>query len=102
MSGIYIPGMEIPKDKGIALVLRPDASVGLYTVHSGMLYSELGERQAIPVPNHGRLIDADRLDKAIGEEVHECEWDNASFSGYRVWDLLDDAPTIIPADGGAE
>lgn len=54
----------------------------------------------VPVPDHGRLIDADALDKAIGEEVHECAWDNAAFSGYRVWDLLDDAPTIIPAEEG--
>ena len=52
------------------------------------------------VPPHGRLIDADALDKAIEEEVHECAWDNASFSGYRVWNLLDDAPTIIPAEEG--
>ena len=105
MSGIYIPGVQMPKTCYDCL-FQDDEYFGSikcrYAKTWGSYSSRAVDCPLIPVPDHGRLIDADALDKAIGEEVHECAWDNASFSGYRVWDLLDDAPTIIPADKEGE
>lgn len=42
----------------------------------------------VPVPAHGRLIDADALDNTLGIEDRD---------GWLRW-TLEDAPTIIPAD----
>ena len=60
MSGIYIPGMEMPKSCGKCL------DVGWHYVFECVLDDvECGERRTdcplIPVQPHGRLIDADAL-----------------------------------------
>ena len=53
-----------------------------------------------PLPKgHGRLIDADEL-KQVYENTEDsqiCKW-----STYGVISEIDDAPTVIEADGGAE
>ena len=57
----------------------------------------------IPVPYHGRLIDADALDDILADQSEDPynrthaprSWERA-LSVMR--DYLDDAPTIIPAD----
>ena len=53
----------------------------------------------VPVPDHGRLIDADALptyDKPIGKMM--------MFGGEYVYTqtAIDNAPTIIPAEEGGE
>ena len=55
----------------------------------------------IPVPDHGRLVDADALIKKTAENMDEAkkadnyDWWNACSV---VGDFVMDAPTIIPAD----
>lgn len=44
----------------------------------------------VPVPPHGRLIDADALDNTLGIDDRD---------NYVHW-TLEDAPTIIPAEEG--
>lgn len=70
----------------------------------------------IPVPEHGRLIDADALRESIRESIDEChKWANEVSDGEmyaRVSQALGTfvecslriraAPTIIEAEGGAE
>ena len=88
--GIYIKGMEMP------------TSPVLFCVHpDGKVFADLEggwrEYKAIPVPPHGRLIDADALptyDKPIGKMM--------MFGGEYVYTqtAIDNAPTIIPAEEG--
>ena len=88
MSGVYIKGIEMPK--GLAergFVIRGDGRVRTF---AGAVYDDA---LAFPVPDHGRLIDADELFK----EFERKAWhDNADRD--RAEDILLDAPTIIQAD----
>ena len=102
MSGIYIPGMEMPKT-GRYFVAVDNTDGKDKTVISVMSEFERGDKtrpllavcEIIPVPDHGRIIDADAL------------WDVA----YKAWgteydpwvcnlfmEMINNAPTIIPAD----
>lgn len=82
---ILIRGIEMPNKKsGAVLIIYPD---GKCTFEDGKTY------QAVPVPKHGRLIDADAMKKnaypfpcAIG-----TEW-------AVTLRQINDAPTIIPAE----
>lgn len=48
----------------------------------------------VPVPPHGRLIDADALDADLErQDMHTGEWDAVGFSIEEI----ENAPTIIPA-----
>ena len=90
MSGVYIKGMQMPVDdngkmeptavwvypNGYAIVFKDNGNMQQYT-------------QAIPVPPHGRLIDADAL----------CE---GRVSNDNVVIHARCAPTIIPADKEGE
>ena len=97
MSGIYIPGMEMPtgcdkcpfeysgdcyggKNK---YIMDIDEEIANGVRHKGC--------PLIPVPDHGRLVDADALVK-----------DNAMAWGTEDIIRIAKAPTIVPADGGAE
>lgn len=74
---VIIRGMEMPKE-GYRLIL----------VHAdGTAQTTDGETTAVPVPPHGRLIDADEL-------AAKCN------KPYRlVWlSDVENAPTIIPAE----
>ena len=89
---ILIKGIEMP------------TSPVLFCVHpDGKVFADLEggwrEYKAIPVPPHGRLIDADALptyDKPIGKMM--------MFGGEYVYTqtAIDNAPTIIPAEEGEE
>ena len=74
---IYIPNMEMPSE-GWHKVLMVFSN-GDVTDYDGNLVGK-----AIPVPDHGRLIDADAID--------------ISYSDPEVVETLNDAITIIPAD----
>ena len=73
---ILITGMEMPKENAICVVIFPDGEV---TSQFGVPH--LGT--AVPVPPHGRLIDADDV--------------NNHILGYVD---LRGCPTIIPAEEG--
>ena len=88
MSGVYIKGIEMPANvEGCEVIIRiqPNGEVlDLHGFHIGAT--------AIPVPDHGRLIDADALDtRDRGNNSSRTMWQNIRW-------LLKDAPTIIPAD----
>lgn len=108
MAGIYIPDMEMPNKKnGAVLIIYPD---GKCVFEDGKTY------QAVPVPPHGRLIDADALRQSLKESIDECDkWADEVEGGEmyaRVSQSLGTfvecalrvkaAPTIIPKSGGTE
>lgn len=96
MSGVYIPGIEIPTEKPIAILLCTDRSVGLYDVVARQLWHIRECEPAIPVPDHGRLIEEDAAYDKIAEEAGE------EAGNYVDMDVvgrgLENTPTIIPAD----
>ena len=109
--GIYLPNMEIPRD-GQMLVIFPDGTS--YVCFNGMR-ERLAQTKAVPVPPHGRLIDADVLMKEFEKaqrtmEQHGQEYSCSFLSSsqeistewYCVEDMVENAPTIIPPSGGKE
>ena len=81
---ILIKDMEMPKDEGDSIHIRRDGTTVVYRAASIDFY------KAVPVPPHGRLINADELKTAFpcGESVRtEC-----------VRATIDHAQTIISAD----
>jgi len=81
---VLLEGINIPEGNPITINIYRDGTwVNAYTTEDG---------KAVPVPPHGRCIDADELKTAFpcGESVRtEC---------VRV--TIDHAPTIIPAEEG--
>jgi hypothetical protein len=79
MAGIYIPGMEIPKEHGVCV----------YILANGNVYSDgvILAGKAIPVSPRGDLIDRDGA-------VQDLRMDYA-YAAARIVALQ---PTIIPAD----
>lgn len=99
MSGIYIPGMEMPDSCLLCplmnnqwqtcKLLGDDMDVPLATRRS--------DCPLVLVPPHGRLIDADALivelmDRGV-EGLQTDDW-------YEIQQVVADAPTIIPAEEG--
>ena len=77
MGGIYIP-MDLPKRKSMFLILSTNGEV--WEIDG---YGENEDRYigtAIPLPNHGRLIDADVLE----QEIVRCvkKWTDADGPHY--------------------
>ena len=97
MAGIYIPGMEMPNKKnGAVLIIYPD---GKCSFEEGKTY------QAIPVPDHGRLVEADAVVEQIDEWIDVVGYATVGKGLSYYGELLgciEDAPTIIPADKEGE
>ena len=100
MSGIYIKGFQIKP--GIQTIdVGLDADVDIIALADGEIYD------VIPVPDHGRLIDADAL-TAFCTEMQSIEWNNkaAPYSWAYAYESfegdVDDAPTVIPAEKEGE
>ncbi len=90
--GVYIHDMEMPT-ASVLFCIHPD----------GKVFADLEggwrEYKAIPVPKHGRLIDADAL-KAEGWELQMFRHDEYGCSiTCRSLDS-EDIPAIIPAEEG--
>ena len=96
MSGVYIKGMEMPKefdpDVYIELACGIDDKryARLYNFHQGGLTEWC---EVVPIPPHGRLIDTDAVSLEGGPYEYD-EWCKWALEQYQ------DAPTIIPAEEG--
>ena len=93
--GVYIKGMEMPKDRPQLLWVYPNGKA--LTVQSDV--DPWKELQAVPVPPHGRLIDADEMrDEWLINGENEYVYDANAFL-----ESIDNQPTVISAElGGAE
>lgn len=93
MSDILIKGMEMPKNEPLLVKINPDGSVSTTAKNGYKKY------QAVPVPPHGRLIDADVLIKSLSLDEDDAE-NGASLLMAIFIEVLKAAPTIIPAEEG--
>lgn len=87
---VLIKGMEMPKDIPSRIVLNPN---GQLFVDHGTWYTEF---EAVEIPPHGRLIDADAIDWVEGRD----EQDRPVYLLLKV--QIDDIPTIIESEGEDE
>ena len=89
--GVYITGMEMPKsDSGGCMDIRiyPDGAV--YVIDGSR---QVPQRfKAVPVPPHGRLIDADALERDINQYIGGEE----SRSRFHHWVQVQN--TVFPGD----
>ena len=116
---ILIKGMEMPKMCGICMCYNADDD-GPYCFLSSDIkgvsfYAKPKTCPLVPVPEHGRLIDADALTDALEETdwyhqnqnkdmVHGANSleHQAWYKEQEVYAAVDGAPTVIPAskEGG--
>lgn len=84
--GLYIEKTELPKggNETIIRILPNGEILDQYGHHLGV--------SALPVPPHGRLIDADEL---INNTDIVSEWGDESGCSE---EKINDAPTIIPPE----
>lgn len=108
--GVYLPNMEMPKDRGVFVCVLPD--------EKAIIQDDIVKHTtatSIPTP-HGRLIDADALIASVSVEICDCNPDHFDLEdkeGYGKWMLhngfntgitaarvrIKDAPTVIPEEG---
>lgn len=98
MSGIYIPDMKMPKMPEKMEQGQEVPYVDVRVFADGDAVISTGVRpyykkyQAIELPPHGRLIDADKVEtERHGNNSQRIMWNN-------IRQLLSEAETIIPAD----
>ena len=88
---IYIKGVEMPTEGVFCIDIFPDGRV------AGHYDCTIKQAKAVPVPPHGRLIDADALNSDGFHAVFR-------YTGKMPYEYtamrIDDAPTIIPAEEG--
>ena len=93
--GLYIQGIELPKEQNVPTwaVIFSNGEVRIYKDGFNTDQGN-GKGTAIPVPPHGRLIDAD----ALFEKVYKA-WGTEYDAGESNWfmEMINEAPTIIPA-----
>ena len=112
MMGIYIKGMEMPKEDRLTLQISADGAV--YVVNSCSITAETYTTDAVPVPAHGRLIDADAFSEEM-KKRHKAasDWydsveDNEMLARAESTMMafteclltLDAMQTVIEAEGG--
>lgn len=96
---VLIKGMEMPRPGHIVLV-EIDENGDVFAAYDGGR-TKLTQHKAIPVPQHGRCIDVDALIKKL--TIDDLDDHNGATLLMAVFlEVLKAAPTIIPADGGAE
>lgn len=86
----YIKAVEMPKEHPLYITLRPDGSV-----HVWDSYGESYVTQAIPVPNHGGLIDAD---SKTFPTFHRKELNDYMKGWNACLRSVQQQPIIIPSD----
>ena len=107
MAGIYIPGMEMPTGKDVlTIAIQSDGevlSIGFdSTIDGGIFLSHPNTFpiRAIPVPDHGRMIDAEAFEKD-NAYFWNRDFINPKYEDC-LCDLVNAAKTIIPADKEGE
>ena len=94
---ILIKGMEMPENCTLCPILTWYDGDGDYVCpFSGVSALNIGRQDdcpLVPVPPHGRLIDADAL---LASENQHYEYRSDSF--YVETRTIELAPTVIPAD----
>ena len=105
MSGVYIKGMEMPKDCYDCPLIVEEERFSVCIPLARVLDDESIRQKdcpLIPVPDHGRLIDKDALEQDISDSVVFSGRENNPeiYGANKIINRIHLAPTIIPADKG--
>ena len=101
---VLVNGMEMPKEGFVEIIIRDDGTVQQtgqsYRIDGTDYYTPyVGEvpimSTAVPVPPHGRLIDADELCNKLDRCMFPSMVTTVAVSIARNWIL--ESTTIIPA-----
>ena len=92
MSDVCIRGLEMPKRGFVDVRIFADDGICTTTDGETPYYKEY---HAIPVPDHGRLIDGDEFYKDINESILLTEGFKETFN---LW--FDIQETVIPSSEG--
>lgn len=97
MSGIYIPGARLPEgcyDNCPCQALHWCQALNADTTETLMKNRRLDGCPLVPVPDHGRLVDADAFER-------RCMFDSNVEDMQDVIYALRDYTTIIPGEEGS-
>lgn len=102
---ILIKGMEMPVFEHQSWDIRKGADGKWYMVDTNAETSDGEWHEIIPVPPHGRLIDADALiDAIIAKYIRHERHRELVFAVVQIKqdmaDIINELPTIIPAEEG--
>lgn len=94
--------METPKD-GECIVIQSDGTAYKYNPGDVVMYGDAYNETAdvIELPPHGRLGDLDALGKVMCEGIAPSVNDGGFKHAFDIIRAVANAPTIIPAEGGA-
>lgn len=116
MSGVYIPGMEMPTSCDMCWALDEYGDYPRCRIteeQRGYNFPVREQRMShcplVPVPDHGRLIDADAIEDDVLQLKQAAitawkwtgcgnEWNERINERNRFAVMIEDAPAIIPAD----
>lgn len=106
MTDLVIRGMEMPMPLcKTELIVFPSGVVQVYDSRENYL----GKAEAVPLPEgHGDLIDRDafRADNGLNAKCEHCQTNTYEcqhdmiHTKMDLCGMLDDAPVIVPAEGG--
>jgi len=92
---ILIKGLDMPKDKAIAVVIHPDGTAYSAHICAGVCTEYLTDCTAVPVPPHGRLIDADAMQDSLSDLLR---FPSNLVNGQWIVNAIREQPTIIEGD----
>ena len=92
---LYIPNVKLPLDGKLRITVYPNGRAYISTDDGVTCTTPSAIVDAIEVPEHGRLVDADVLETQL---VIDFDIDDHIL----IADDLYAAPTIIPADEGGD
>lgn len=104
--GLYIPDLKLPADGDFELwiAVRKDGSF-TYNVRGGW---QDGKQKAVPIPSHGRLINADTMITSVKRQTGFLKimgGDLATMAEILEKGILqeiENAPTVVPASEEGE
>jgi len=97
---ILIKGMEMPKGRPVCIVIDAAGQARRYDLNNDR-YADDELFEAVSVPPHGRLIDADALCDQQ-DKLAKCSTGYVKDRTYEMMVILQTAPTIIPASEEGE
>ena len=92
---VLIKGMKMPTKENAVILITPSGDVWMI----GDMPNEdthLVKAKAVPVPPHGRGIDADALKVSLVFAEKTAEWAVPALRAVLM--VIDEMPTIIPAE----
>ena len=100
MSDVLIRSMEMPSiDLEWRIIRGQDGK--WYAIDVNAETSDGEWHEIVPVPEHGRLIDADAVERNL-LKMQQAQTGPCSHGVRKSRAVLRDAPTIIPADKEGE